>query len=57
MDETAGEKVVLIVDVVVKIVADVAAMAVLTAAEDVGAGAAGIDVAQEPVVKEVEEDR
>lgn len=59
MDETAGEKVVLVVDVVVQIVAGVAAMAVLTAAEDVGAGAgaAGIGVAQEPVEEVVGEDR
>lgn len=61
MDETAGEKVVLVVDVVVQIVVGVAAMAVLTAAEDVGAGAgagaAGIGVVQEPVEEVVGEDR
>lgn len=52
-----GEKVVLVVIVVVKVVADAAAMAVLTAAEDVGADAAGIGVAQEPAGEVVEEDR
>lgn len=56
MDETGDEKVVLVVYVVAKIVVDVAGV-VLAAAEDVGADAAGIGVAQEPVVEEVEEDR
>lgn len=56
MDETGDEKVALVVYVVVKIVVDVAG-AVLAAAEDVDAGAAGIGVVQEPVAEEVEEDR
>lgn len=51
------EKVVLVVYVVAKIVVDVAEMAVLTAAEDVGVDAAGIGGVQELVEEEVEEDR
>lgn len=55
MGETGDEKVVLAVYVVVKIVVDAAAMAVLTAAEDVDADAVGIGVAQELVEEEAEE--
>lgn len=58
MDETGDEKAVLVVVYVVEdfvvVVVDVAAMAVLTEAEDVGADAVGIGGAQELVEEEVE---
>lgn len=57
MGETGAEKVVLAVYVVEKIAVDAVGVAVLTAADDADADAAGIDVAQELVEEEVEEAR